>query len=67
MTDFRIAHIPVGTKNYEQNKLYYYIYDKDETDKTHYGTCDFTIRVCSYYKAKTKKSAEKKLKYYQSL
>ena len=66
MANFQIAYQPYD--EYDENPNYYYfVYDKDETDSTHYGTCRWTIKVCHYKQCKTLKTAQKWLKYYQEL
>ena len=64
MENFQIAYQPYDERDKNPN-YYYFVYNKDETDRTRYGTCPWTIKVCAYYQCKTLKTAQKWLKHYQ--
>lgn len=66
MANFQIAHQRYDERD-EKSNFYYFVYDKDETDRTKYGTCNWTIKVCHYKQCKTLKTAQKWLKHYQEL
>ena len=59
MADFRIGYCPCseGSENYA-----YFVYDREFTDNTRYGSCDWTIRNTCYAQYRTEKTAKKKLK-----
>lgn len=57
-----MANYQIATRMTDTNRILYMIYDKDVTDRTQYGTCAWTIKVCCRYCYWTQKSALKKLK-----